>query len=63
MAKKMKTIEQLKAEIEALQRSYEAQKKAEAENIGRYIQCTYGVDTLAAFRASYEVEKIGGEAL
>ena len=60
MAKKMKTIEQLKAEIEALQRSYEAQKKAEAENIGRYIQSTYGVDTLAAFRGSYEVKKIGG---
>ena len=62
MAKKMKTIEQLRAEIEALQRSYEAQKKAEAENIGKYIQDTYGVDTLAAFRGSYEIRKIGGEA-
>ena len=60
MAKKMKTIEQLKAEIEALQRNYEAQKAAEATNIGEYIQRTYGVDTLAAFRGAYEVKKIGG---
>lgn len=61
MAKKVKTIEQLKAEIEALQRNYEAQKAAEAANIGRYIQSTFGVDTLAAFRGSYEIRKIGGE--
>lgn len=62
MSKKMKTIDQLRAEIEALQKNYEAQKAAEAANIGEYIQRTYGVDTLAAFRGSYEVRKINEEA-
>lgn len=62
MSKKMKTIDQLKAEIEALQKNYEAQKAAEATSIGEFIQRTYGVDTLAAFRGSYEVRKINEEA-
>ena len=62
MSKKMKTIDQLRAEIEALQKNYEAQKAAEAAAIGEYIQRTFGVDTLAAFRGSYEIKKIGGEA-
>ena len=62
MSKKMKTIEQLRAEIEALQKNYEAQKAAEAENIGRYIHNPSGVETLAAFRGAYEIQKIGGEA-
>ena len=58
MAKKLKTIEQLKAEIEMLQKSYDEQKATEANAIGEFIQRTYNVDSLAEFRGAYEVRKI-----
>ena len=61
MSKKIKTIEELKTEIEALQQTYAERKAAEARLIGEYVQRSCAVDTLADFQQRFEVVKKGAQ--